>query len=329
MDLRGQTQIGIAPVTCDDFPAMPAAAEPLMQYLIVVRGGIPGTMYRLAKGCSTLGRALENTCQLSEGTISRRHASIAIDGQGAAWITDLGSSNGTFVEGRRLTPHAPLRVRDGNRIQVGSTTLLKFVTLDSCEEGFQREMYERAVRDQLTGLYNRGYFLNQVGALADRNAPSGLGLAVLLADIDRFKLINDTHGHDAGDRVLRKVAAILRDSTRSEDLVARYGGEEFVLALPIGSAAHALERAERIRASLAASPLAIDGGAIPVTVSLGLAFRPAGAVVELVELIKAADRALYEAKRTGRNRVVCAKASPSRPAAKTESVDGFFPVLAG
>ncbi|WP_165222783.1 diguanylate cyclase [Aquisphaera insulae] len=327
MDIRCETQISLSPVTSEDFPTVPAAG-PLMQYLIVVRGGVPGTMFRLVKKVSSLGRAVENTCQLSDGTISRRHAVITIDGQGHAWITDLGSTNGTFVEGRRLSPNTPTRIRDGNRLQVGDATLLKFVALDSCEEDFQRIMYERAVRDNLTELYNRGYFLSQVGPLAELNAMSSLGLAVLMADIDRFKDINDTHGHDAGDLVLRKVAAILRESTRSEDLLARYGGEEFILALPIGSLEQAMNWAERLRSALAATPVAIDGRSIRVTMSIGVAFRQQGASGGLSELITQADRALYEAKRTGRNRVVCAKSAVGTPFGKTESVDGCVSILA-
>ena len=137
--------------------------------------------------------------------------------------------------------------------------MLKFVRLDPCEEQFQREMFERTVRDALTGLYNRAYFLNQVGPLAEYNAVRGLGLAVLMLDIDHFKRINDRFGHDAGDLVLREVAGVLRESTRSEDLVARYGGEEFVVALPVAAPDQATERAERIRRALAERRIVAGG----------------------------------------------------------------------
>ena len=144
----------------------------------------------------------------------------------------------------------PVQVGDGSRIQLGSSTLLKYLKLDPCEEGFQRELYERSVRDNLTGLYNRGYFLSQIGPLAELNSMCELGLALILVDIDHFKRINDTHGHTVGDLILREVADVLRESTRGEDLVARYGGEEFILALPSCSLEQATERAERIRTRL-------------------------------------------------------------------------------
>ena len=123
--------------------------------------------------------------------------------------------------------------------------------LDHHDERFQRDMFERTVRDTLTGLYNRAYFLNQIGVLAERSAVHGIGMAALMIDIDHFKRINDRYGHVAGDEVLREVAAAIRESTRSEDLVARYGGEEFVVALPVSVASLATERAERIRRELA------------------------------------------------------------------------------
>ena len=97
-------------------------------------------------------------------------------------------------------------------------------------------MFERTVRDPLTGLYNRAYFLNQIGVLAERSAAQGIGLAVLMLDIDHFKRDQRPLWPLAGDGVLREVAAVIRESTRAEDLVARYGGEEFVVALPVSVA---------------------------------------------------------------------------------------------
>ena len=106
------------------------------------------------------------------------------------------------------------------------------------------------------GLYHRAYFLSQIGSLAERYAASGIGMAILMLDVDHFKQINDRYGHVAGDDVLREVAAVIRESTRAEDLVARYGGEEFVIALPVSLASLAVRRAERIRVELAARTIA-------------------------------------------------------------------------
>ena len=202
MDARAITQVCCSPVVNAEPAAGAQPAGPLLLYLIMVRGGIPGTMLRLGQKASSLGRSAENTFQLHDNTVSRRHAVITMDTAGAAWLTDLGSTNGTFVNGRRIFTQTAVPIGDGSRIQFGSATLVKFLKLDPCEEGFQRELYERSVRDNLTGLYNRGYFLNQIGPLAELNSLCELGLALLLVDIDHFKLINDNHGHHVGDLIL-------------------------------------------------------------------------------------------------------------------------------
>ena len=168
-------------------------------------------------------------------------------------------------------------------------------------------MYERTVRDDLTGLYNRGYFLNQIGPLRDLNAMRKLGLAVILIDIDHFKQINDTHGHDAGDLVLRQVAAALQTPLAGEKFVARYGGEEFVMALPCGSQDQALERANGIRSTLASRRMRTYGVEVRITASLGVSHTPAGLVQDVAIMISAADEALYEAKKAGRDRVVLSR----------------------
>jgi two-component system cell cycle response regulator len=321
MNAKGNTLICYSPVPSQDLSEQVGAQR--LMYLIIVRGGIPGTMLRLSHGTSSLGRSADNTFQLHDSTVSRRHALVTIESEGVTSITDLGSTNGTFVDGKRCPDKVETQISDGSRIQLGSSVLLKFLKLDPCDEGFQREMYERTVRDNLTGLYNRGYFLSQIGPLAELNAVREMGLAVILVDIDHFKRINDTHGHDVGDQVLRDIAAVLRESTRAEDLVARYGGEEFVIALPSATLEQAAERAERIRAGLANCCMDFFHPPIRVTASLGLSFAPAGRGRNTEALISEADRSLYEAKNQGRNRVVTARRATPQLAVKTESADGF------
>ncbi len=213
----------------------------------MIGGGIPGAMIRLSSGGTRLGRAADNTLQLPDVSISRYHAFLGVDEEGQVRLSDLGSTNGTFINEKRIPDHTPIRIDDGDRLQFGANVVFKFIRPDPCDEQFQREMFERTVRDSLTGLYNRAYFLAQFGALADRSGLKGLGVAVLMLDIDHFKRINDQHGHEVGDAVLREVANVLRQATRSDDLVARYGGEEFVIALPVAAPDGATERAERMR----------------------------------------------------------------------------------
>jgi two-component system, cell cycle response regulator len=163
---------------------------------------------------------------------------------------------------------------------------------------------EMAITDALTGLYNRRYMETHVGTLVDQAISRGKPLAVLILDIDYFKSINDTHGHDAGDNVLQDFATRIRKSIRGIDLACRYGGEEFVVVMPETDMAVATMVAERLRRRIASEPFPIQKGTrmIEVTISIGIAAL--GPNDDAAAVIKRADQALYRAKRDGRNRVV-------------------------
>jgi two-component system cell cycle response regulator len=168
---------------------------------------------------------------------------------------------------------------------------------------------ELAVTDPLTGLHNRRYLLMHLKTLLESGSRRGGGVSLLLVDIDHFKLINDTHGHDAGDEVLRGFAERLRTATRGVDLCCRYGGEEFVIVMPDASPTVAEAVAERLRQRIAAEPFPVgDGASLRVTISVGIAASE-GAAETARALLKRADEALYRAKRDGRNRVVLAAAA--------------------
>ena len=164
---------------------------------------------------------------------------------------------------------------------------------------------EMAITDALTGLFNRRYMESHLSTLVEQAASRGKPLATLIIDIDYFKAINDTHGHDAGDDVLRDFALRIKRSIRGIDLACRYGGEEFVLVMPETDMAVAAMVAERLRRRIAAEPFAIDQGTktVPVTISIGIASLR-GKDDNAAGLLKRADQALYRAKRDGRNRVV-------------------------
>jgi two-component system cell cycle response regulator len=167
------------------------------------------------------------------------------------------------------------------------------------------ETMEMAVIDALTGLHNRRYLDSHLQTLFDRSVARRRPLSVMMTDIDHFKAVNDTWGHDGGDRVLREFAGRLRKNVRGIDLACRYGGEEFAVVMPDTEAHIAEKVAERIRAEIASAPfvVAADGTAIEITVSVGVSsLKPYGDGVEA--LMKRADLALYEAKSGGRNRVV-------------------------
>jgi two-component system cell cycle response regulator len=164
---------------------------------------------------------------------------------------------------------------------------------------------EMAITDALTGLFNRRYMESHLASLLEQASARGKPLAVLVLDIDYFKSINDSHGHDAGDDVLREFALRTKRSIRGIDLACRFGGEEFVVVMPETDIAVAAMVAERLRRRIAAEPFAINAGgnSIPVTISIGIAALR-GAEDNAASVLKRADQALYRAKRDGRNRVV-------------------------
>jgi two-component system cell cycle response regulator len=164
---------------------------------------------------------------------------------------------------------------------------------------------EMAITDALTGLFNRRYMESHLTTLVEQAAARGKPIAVLVVDIDYFKAVNDSHGHDAGDDVLREFALRIRKSIRNIDLACRYGGEEFVIVMPETDMAVATMVAERLRRRIASEPFAIQQGArsLEVTISIGIAARGESSD-NAAAILKRADMALYRAKRDGRNRVV-------------------------
>jgi two-component system cell cycle response regulator len=164
---------------------------------------------------------------------------------------------------------------------------------------------EMAITDALTGLYNRRYMETHLTTLVEQAAARGKPLAVLILDIDYFKSINDTYGHESGDDVLRQFGVRMRKSIRGIDLACRYGGEEFVIVMPETDMAVAATVAERLRRRIASEPFAVEQGGrtIEVTISVGIATLEGGED-NAAGILRRADQALYRAKRDGRNRVV-------------------------
>ena len=162
---------------------------------------------------------------------------------------------------------------------------------------------EMAITDPLTGLYNRRYMESHIGTLVEQAVTRGKPLTVLVLDIDYFKSINDTHGHDAGDDVLREFAVRIRKAIRGIDLACRYGGEEFVVVMPETDMAVATVVAERLRRRIASDPFPIQQGARTVDVTISIGIAALGGDDDAARVIKRADQALYRAKRDGRNRV--------------------------
>jgi diguanylate cyclase (GGDEF)-like protein len=166
----------------------------------------------------------------------------------------------------------------------------------------QEALRVQATQDTLTGAMNRGAIFELLKRELAQSARTGAPIGVIMADLDHFKQINDTHGHPAGDAVLREAATRLKAVLRGYDALGRYGGEEFMLVLPSCNAEHAAEVAERARRAVADTPVITAGTIVPISASFGVA-AAVGSTLDLDEVIRAADAALYRAKRAGRNRV--------------------------
>ncbi|GIX36193.1 MAG: GGDEF domain-containing protein [Lysobacteraceae bacterium] len=274
-------------------PSLRAEARPWC--LVVVAGPAIGTRYELGDA-AIIGRDPGADIQLAEPSVSRRHCHV-FRKRGSYWVTDLGATNPTRVNGLQIKA-SPLL--EGDVLTIGDL-VLKLLGPNSPENAVVAALHRQATRDGLTGLANRRCFraeMERVMAAAGEAGPS-----LVLLDIDHFKHINDRFGHPAGDRVLSTVGGVLAQCVAPPALAGRVGGEEFAVLLPDAGSKAALELAETLRQALEALCLDEDGEPLPVTASFGVAER-AQAEESVDALYLRADTALYEAKRGGRNRVV-------------------------
>ena len=268
-------------------------------YLVVLAGVSAGEMHQVQGEKTLIGRGPKVNLRLNDEGVSREHCQILFEGSQVI-LQDLGSTNGTFCNGTRVDRR---ELADGDKIMVGSTTILRFTYHDHLDEVFGRQMFESALRDGLTKVFNRKYFtdcLDKEFAYAIRhNTP----LALIFVDIDHFRRINETFGHQAGDFVLSELSLMLASLVRTEDILARFGGEEFTVLCRGTDLPGALVVAERLRITIQARTFTFGGRNIPVTVSIGVSAVPDPSIRDDAAFLAAADKAMYEAKRSGRNRV--------------------------
>ncbi|MBI2567376.1 MAG: GGDEF domain-containing protein [Candidatus Schekmanbacteria bacterium] len=243
-----------------------------------------------------IGRDENADLPLNSRLISRHHAIIEEIG-GNFRLQDLNSTNGTFVNGDRVADSIVLK--NGDIIHIGEV-IFKFVIRDPAESEYQRRIQDMAMRDALTGIYNRGFFMTVAERELDQATNSDQTLSLILFDIDHFKKINDNYGHPIGDFVLKTLAGILTNSLRKHDLFARYGGEEFAILLKHRCREEAGVLADRLRRKVEDFPFKTEDVELHVSISLGVANFPTDATT-LPDLIQRADQALYTAKNAGRN----------------------------
>jgi diguanylate cyclase (GGDEF)-like protein len=295
-----------------------------LAYLVVLAGVSAGEMFKLQEDRTIVGRGPKVAVRLNDEGVSREHCAFVRDGDKMV-VEDLGSTNGTFCNGIKIDRR---ELADGDKIMVGSTTILKFSYQDYLDEVFQRQMYESALRDGLTKVFNKKYFtdyLEKEFAFAGRH---GGPLALIFIDIDYFKKINDTHGHPAGDFVLSELSQLMADLLRTEDVLARFGGEEFTVLCRGSDLKGARIVAERLRRAVEERTFSFAGNHIPVTISLGVVSIPESGIADHNTFLAAADKALYEAKRSGRNRV-CVHGTEETPPSTPPKNDRPGPARAG
>jgi two-component system, cell cycle response regulator len=248
----------------------------------------------------SLGRREDCDLVLRVDGVSRAHARL-VPKTGGFEIHDLGSSNGTVVSGKDVKVHD---LKDGDIIRIGPHVRLKYSVTDKAEANLLFQMWEASVRDSLTGAFNREYLSERLKAEFAFAQRHNTDTALIMFDLDHFKKVNDTYGHQAGDAVLIETCRMVMSSLRAEDILSRYGGEEFAISARGIDIAGASQLAERLRRN-AGRTIQFERHQIPVTASLGCAaLSELGANPSPEALIAIADRRLYLAKTGGRNRVV-------------------------
>jgi diguanylate cyclase (GGDEF)-like protein len=266
--------------------------------LVVIYGPELGRRAPVSQATFEIGRSSRSDLPIDQESISRHHARITYDGQRHV-VEDLGSTNGTFVNDASVKRQS---LKDGDQLKIGRS-ILKYMAGDNVEAHYHEEIYRLMTMDALTQTHNRRYFDEALERECNRSARYRRALSLVLFDIDHFKKINDTHGHVAGDSVLRQLALVLKPRLRQQDCLARVGGEEFAVLLPEVEAAGARAAAEKVRALVEAARFVVEKKDLATTISVGVATFTA-AMANPQTLYELADKNLYAAKGNGRNRVV-------------------------
>src|SRR3989449_3162526 len=278
--------------------------------LVFLRGELLAVPIPLERAEVTLGRALDADIRINDARASRLHARIITETDAETGVTryrlkDLDSTNGTILNGKRIDQEL---LHDGDKFEVGDQ-LIRFEMLDEIDREFQQQIHRLLVHDELTGLLTGKSFFSELRREAARAEAESMPFCVQMMDIDFFKEVNDTYGHLVGSETLEEVSAVIKQSLRAGDVGARFGGEEFAAFLLDADYAQGLVAAERVRSSIENhefSAVRRGSGEEPrthhITISIGVASFPDDAR-DPIQLVEMADSALYQAKRSGRNRV--------------------------
>jgi two-component system, cell cycle response regulator len=282
--------------------------------LLVLRGPDAGTRFVVKPPGGVIGREPGAAVQVRDPNVSRRHAIIEFNDD-RVLVTDLGSRNGVFINGVQV---ARAEIFDGNDVQLSNDTVMRVRFQDAVETELLEELQGAAMRDSLTGLPNRRYFLDRLRQELAYAHRRGEPLGVALIDIDDFKKVLDVDGQQGGDLLLEAIAGVVRRASRVEDVVARYGHDEFAVALRGTGPDQAQRYAQRVVSAVRDGTYRTGDVPIRATVTVGLSVVPAGKKrrrtpgpaenpppdpAMVTALLDQADQALYRGKHEGKNRI--------------------------
>ena len=286
------------------------AASAIMLVIIAGNEADFGKHFILEKEQVLVGRESGNDIVIHDGRISKVHCVLSIaKGAGTGEriaIRDLETTNGTYVNGKSITQ---AELRAGDKFQIGDT-VLQLSYNDDIEKEFHRKLFDFAVRDALTGMYNKRFVLNEMENLMRIARRNGRIFCIIMVDIDDFKQINDRFGHPSGDEYLKQLAGLIRDSLRDQDIAGRIGGEEFLVILPETTIDGAFQLAVRIRKNVEEFVLYPQDKRIRTTISAGVC-QFESRIADVPEFLDMADQALYEAKKAEKNKVMRALPLPT------------------
>lgn len=268
--------------------------------LLIIAGQHIGKLYPLEKKANiTVGRSGDCDIWIEDNTISRRHFEIE-QRDGGYFVKDLKSTNGTFINNRRIET---AQLNPGDKIQISRDTIIQFDFFDEDKKLSEQKRYEMGVKDPFTGAYNKSFFLQRINDEFSFSFRQDIPLSIILFDIDHFKLINDSHGHLAGDQILQEVSQLVFDSIRKDDVFCRYGGEEFVVVMRNTPCQAAVNLSERLRQKVEGHDFFYENQKISVTISAGVSTLTNKNFRDYVALIAEADKYLYQSKGAGRNQI--------------------------
>ena len=269
--------------------------------LVIVLGKPLGKRFALNRKTVVIGRGSECEIPMLDNSLSRAHAQVLKKEGGRFYLSDLNSTNGTYLNDQKLTPGKAIEVKNGDLLKMGNI-IFKFIGRGKIDNVFHKDILYLASRDDLTGTLNRVSLRSCLEEGFQKARMSRKPLSVIVLDLDHFKSVNDTYGHATGDFVLKETVKVAQSVIRGDDFIGRFGGDEFMVVLWDTSPTNACIIAERIRSKIEKHSFTYEGKRIPVTVSLGVCSLD-DSIQSMDDFFKRADGAQYNAKKNGGNQV--------------------------